>query len=159
MTDRGDESGAPLRQNRGSESSDEARFPLRPEARRRPVRCPVQAAVPSQPLYITRQQRPVSLTLYQALPKSTSLQELSSPEESTQPTAEQKNRNQPSCRRTGWAQTTYALTRIARATTRHELQFGTSRQDVNTSVLDVMTCATKKEIISNRIFKCLNTNN
>ncbi|KAF2351236.1 hypothetical protein FHG87_018008 [Trinorchestia longiramus] len=50
-------------------------------ARRRPVRCPAQAAVPNQPPYITKLQRSVSGTLYQALPKST-------PEENTA-TAEQ----------------------------------------------------------------------
>ncbi|KAF2367265.1 hypothetical protein FHG87_001974 [Trinorchestia longiramus] len=76
------------KQNTGSESSDQARFPLRPEARRRPVRCSAQAAVLSQPPYVTRLQRSVSRTLYQALPKSTP-QELSSPEElNTQTTAE-----------------------------------------------------------------------
>ncbi|KAF2352785.1 hypothetical protein FHG87_016459 [Trinorchestia longiramus] len=35
------------KQDTGSEFNDEARFLLRPEARRRPVRCPAQAAVPS----------------------------------------------------------------------------------------------------------------
>ncbi|KAF2350185.1 hypothetical protein FHG87_019059 [Trinorchestia longiramus] len=39
------------KQDTGSESSDEARFPLRPEARCRPVRCPAQTAVSSQPPY------------------------------------------------------------------------------------------------------------
>ncbi|KAF2365950.1 hypothetical protein FHG87_003297 [Trinorchestia longiramus] len=78
-----------------------------------------EVAVPSQPPYITRLQRSVSRTLYQALPKSTSPQELSSPEESTQQQQNKRRRNQPSCLQIEWAQTTHALTRNACAPTLH----------------------------------------
>ncbi|KAF2350421.1 hypothetical protein FHG87_018821 [Trinorchestia longiramus] len=97
-----------------------------------------QAAVPSQLPYKIGRQRSVSQTLHQELPKSTS-PPTTLITRTTQLTADSRgNRNQPSCLRTGWSQTTYALTRSARAPTRHVLQLYTSWCPAD------KTCATKK---------------
>ncbi|KAF2350525.1 hypothetical protein FHG87_018719 [Trinorchestia longiramus] len=89
-----------------------------------------QAAEPSQLPYIMRLQRSASHTLHQELPKSTYLLRTfitSRNQHTANSRVKEAETNHLVCRQDG-AQTTYALTRSARAPTRHALQLYTSRR-------------------------------